>query len=136
MGRLINMLIMMSAILLVFFFVGLVPADSLSSSLIQIILNPVAFFSSTDITTFLGKLGVTLGATLLGGITAYLTDKSDFIIFGFFLGILIQFGADFLKIYNYVYSVNPIIATLIFSPILFIYAWTIIEWWRGTDINA
>jgi hypothetical protein len=91
------------------------------------ILNGDASSSGGQIASLLAQLattGIAVGSLIVG-------LKNDSILFagvGFSLALLV---GDFINIYNYMYSFNPVIAILIFSPITVLYVFTCLEWVRG-----
>ena len=122
----------MGGLLLLFYFGGLIQ-DSLTSSLLNVLLNPEVMQSMdflVDLTLW-GLLAV--GATLL--IIKAGADINLVIMFGL-SGVLLGFAWDFLKVIQSVGSTSPVggvLVTMVFAPFLLMYAIGISEWWRGVD---
>ena len=58
--------------------------------------------------------------------------NTELILMGTFSIFLLGFLWDFLAVVGVVFSVNPVLGVLIFSPLMFLWLITIIEFWRGT----
>ncbi len=44
---------------------------------------------------------------------------------------LLGFGWDFIIIFSTVASVSAMFAIMVFSPLMFLWLLTVLEWWRG-----
>ena len=130
MGKLAIYILVMSGLVLLFYFTGLLQ-DTGSSTLLTLVLDPEGFRNSDlnlkAIIVLEGLLatGIVIGFAIAGNI--------ELGIMGVFVIYLSNLLWDFIAVFNKVYSVNPVIAILFFSPVLFLFVVTILEWWRGTD---
>lgn len=129
MAKLTTYLLVMSGIILLTYFFGLLE-NTATSGLLNLLLNPSdAGKSNIYIQIVLVvELAVLVGATVFS-----LTQRTDFPLIALLVMPLINFGWDFMAIYAIMASVNVVAATLIFSPVFLVYILTVIEWWRGVD---
>lgn len=140
MGKLTTYTLMMSGLLLLFYFTGLLQecddngmceATSPNSQLLNFLMRPENVKSSV--------VG-TKGILILEGVAAALIITTGLIIGNIELAVMGSFaiyyfnlGWDFLAVFNRVRGANPVIAVLIFGPILLYYVIVILDWWRGRD---
>ena len=128
MGKFGTYIIVMSGLMLLFYFTGLTEQTG-TTTLLNLLLNPEAFqdtpiaIKATAVLTGILASAIVVGFAVAGNIE---------------LGVMVAFTTflfnsmwDFLDVFNKVASVNPVIAILIFSPLLFLFIVTTIEWWRG-----
>jgi len=130
MGKITTYLIVMSGLMLIFYFGGLIESTP-NSTLLNLLLSPSDLQNTnpaTRVMLAIQAVGIT-GAVLLG---FYLSNAELIAMAGFSLYLFNLFW-DFLVVYNKVASVNKVIAIFIFSPILIMYVVTIAEFWRGRD---
>ena len=114
--------------MLLFYFTGITEQTG-TTTLLNLLLNPEGF-QETPITI--------KAIAVLTGILASAIVVGFAIAGNVELGVMVSFTTflfnslwDFLAVFNKVAAVNPVIAVLIFSPLLFLFIVTIIEWWRG-----
>lgn len=151
MGRVATFLTILICLDLLFIITGQLCADgtqcSFTSFIFSMALNPSLATASTWFHQIFGDVGSLLSgspstgvvAQLLGGITTtlvsigaiYAAFKSDSILFASAGFVLTLLADDFIVIYHYIYTSSPIVAILIFSPIVTIYIFTCMEWIRG-----
>lgn len=82
--------------------------------------------SPTGIISILaGAIGVTIGS---------LVTRSDSLLFlstaGLALGVL---ASDFVVIFRYLFSLNPVLAIFVMAPTMIIFVLVIVDWSRGKD---
>lgn len=129
MGKLTTYIIVMSGLMLLFYFSGLL-GDTPNSTLLDMLLSPEGFNVSDFNTQILLVLG---GIAGIGIIIGVVTQNIELVLMSPLAIWLMALLWDFLNVANKVYSTNPVIAVLLFSPILFLFGITIAEWWRGRD---
>lgn len=120
--------LVMSGLILLFYFGGLLQQTP-SSTFLNLILNPSSFQETPlALKAVLAIEGILASAIIVGfGIGGNLE-----------LGVMVSFSVfifnslwDFISVYQLVAAVNPVIAILLFSPALFLFVITMLEWWRG-----
>ena len=131
MGKLTTYILIMSGLMLLFYFSGLLPEGTVSNTLLSMLLNPGNLKNSpigldSDV-LFTGVMtaGLVIGYLLYSNVELGITA-----IFVLAMG---GFLWDFTRVYNVVYLANPVIAILLFSPVMLLFIITLIEWWRGRD---
>ena len=128
MGKFGTYVMVMSGLMLLFYFTGITDQTG-TTTLLNLLLSPEGFqntpISVKAVAIFTGILAsaIVVGFAIAGNVE---------------LGVMVAFTTflfnslwDFLSVYSKVASVNPVIAVLIFSPLLFLFVVTTIEWWRG-----
>jgi len=130
MGKLTTYIIVMSGIMLLFYFGGLIDATP-NSTFLNLLLSPEKIQTLTLYEKGILVLeGIGAAAIITLGI---LTRNIELAVMGPFAIYYFNLGWDFLAVFNKVRSVNPVIAILFFSPMMILYVITILEWWRGRD---
>jgi|TARA_Y100000310_G_scaffold342241_1_gene444515 hypothetical protein len=125
MGKLTNYIVLMSGLVLLFYFTGLIETSA-SATLLDTLLSPQSIADSP-----LGsKVKIAIGAIIaLGGIAGGIIFNNKQIvqngIIGFFM---FSFFLDFLEVYNKLATGNEVLAILIISPLLLLYVITVYEW--------
>ena len=140
MGKLTTYTLMMTGLMLLFYFTGLVQectddglceADSPNSQLLNFLIRPENSRSS-----IIGQKGILIlegvGAVFLIAAGLFIGNV-ELAVMGSFAIYYFNLGWDFLAVFNRVRAANPVIAILFFGPILFFYVIVIIDWWRGRD---
>ena len=130
MGKFGTYVIMISGLMLLFYFTGLTDQTG-TTTLLNLLLNPEEFqntpisIKATAVLTGILASAIVVGFAVAGNIE---------------LGVMIAFTTflfnslwDFIDVYSKVASVNPPLAILIFSPLFFLFIITIVEWWRGVS---
>lgn len=131
MGKLTTYALLITGLILLFYFTGLLENTG-TSTLLNMLLVPQGFNDSTfqdRFTLALEGIAVIGGAILIGTITRNL----ELAVMGAFTLWLSTLLFDFTRVAMRVYAQNPVIAILIFSPLLFLLFLTLMEWWRGRD---
>ncbi|KKM62199.1 hypothetical protein LCGC14_1524070 [marine sediment metagenome] len=136
MGKMINLIIILVFIDLLFIVTGqLSIAETNPSSLIlQAILDPQTILSTQFFTLFFRVAGLatilTTGAVLVG-----IINKAGIDIIGFASATVLLTGlaGDYITIWNLLRAQNPVLATLIFAPIILMFIFILVEWVRGKD---
>lgn len=129
MGKLTTYMLVMSGIILLMYFFGLLE-NTATSGLLNLLLNPSEFANSNLYVQIIliVEVAVVVGATVFS-----ITQRTDFPLIALLVVPLLNFGWDFMAVYAIMASINPIIATVIFSPLFIVYVLTVVEWWRGVD---
>jgi hypothetical protein len=152
MGKLSNMIILMLGITIMFNLFGLV-SNNFAPGIIQTTMNlgqnittldPETGLSTTKVITLKDSpialaiaaiIGITLAAAAAGLIWS---EKSESLIIAqnwgqtaSILGLLLSLAYDFFSVFLYIAGAVPLLATIVFAPILVYYLFTVLEWWRG-----
>lgn len=129
MGKLTTYMFIMSGVILLAYFFGLVE-NTATSTFLNLLLNPGSLQTSTLYT----KLILIVETAIIVGATIFsVTQKSDFPLIALLIVPLLNFGWDFMTIFQKMSASNTTIAILVFSPFILVYILTVIEWWRGFD---
>jgi len=133
MGKFTFYIMVMSGLMLIFYFGGI--ADNTGTSdFLNILLNIGDIKSSQLWDLILGPFGF---FTLMGGLailsSLFFRANPEQVYLIPIVTYFLSLGFDFLLIFNKVYSVNSVIAVLIFSPVFLLYIVTVVEWYRGKD---
>lgn len=135
MGKLVTYLSILIFMDLFFILTGQVGQLSVSSLILNLILNLVNYAQSGfyeavfSLATGIGSLAVTVG------VVSGIINKSGIELLAF-IGIglsLLTLTGDFISIFNYLYTLNNVLAIVIMSPLVILYMVTILEWVRGKD---
>ena len=127
MGKLTKYIIVMSGLVLLFYFTGILENTG-SSTLLTMLLSPEDLPDSS----FNAQLLLVLGGIGLGTIIVGIVTRNIELALMAPLAIwLMSLMWDFLYVYVKISQINVVLATLFFAPILFLYGITIVEWWRG-----
>lgn len=127
MGKMATYLMIMTGILLMMYYGGLITTPD---TLLTLILNPSSISYSMFFTEMLaaieliGLIGIVVVAVALRNPTI--------IVFGAVMIFLFDLGFSFLQVFVVLTSIDPNftpLAILLFAPLLFIFGLTCIEWW-------
>lgn len=132
MGKFTKYFVIMSGLLLLFYFSGNLPPETANAAFLKLLLNPSDFQTSSWVAkAILAIEGIAAVAIVIGSVIGgrlELAVVSGMTIFAF------NIGWDFLYVLIVVAGVNPVLSILLFSPIALMFAPTIIEWWRGIGV--
>jgi len=131
MGKLITLLAILIFIDMLFIITGQLVLDSPSSVIISAVTDPSSLKDSNFwaiLVTGLGGLAV-VGAVIAG----IATRSSDILVFVLMATSLSLLIGDYVSIFNHLYALNNVMATIILVPVIVIFALVIIEWLRGKD---
>lgn len=137
-GKLFMFIGIVSGLMLLFYFTGLtrvcegeVCASGASSQLLDMLLSPedISFgdMKNKGEVLLVGAVAVIAGAGL------WLSGKPELAIIAPFAVFLMGLAFEVGRVLSIVYSVNPVIALLLFAPIMILIVPTVLEWWRGKD---
>lgn len=130
MGKLTTYIIVMSGLMLLFYFTGLLD-NTVNSTFLDLILNPESIRNSDlNLQILLALEGILATSLVVGFAVAgniELGLRSAFAIF------LMNLLWDFLRVFGEIYIESPVIALLLFSPLLLLYAITLMEWTGKQD---
>lgn len=130
MGKLTTYVIMMSGLMLLFYFSGLIQ-DTGNSALLNLILSPENMpTSDLRLNLFLVLEGILAAAVITIGLVS---GNIELALMGPYAIYLFNLFWDFLAVYQKVAESNQVLATILFAPILILYMITIVEFWRGND---
>lgn len=133
MGKLVNSLLLIVAMeMAMVLFLGI---SSPTTSLYSMFSNPEIFLESS----LLAKISATLTLVAAVGIViGAVVTQYDFLVFGGLSLILLSYGATFFEFYQKINSIEGFgaetyISLIIIVPIVIIYGYTILKFWRGSD---
>ncbi len=131
MGKLTTYLLVMSGLMLIFHFSGLIDTGTTpNSQLLDFLLNPQDYQTSTIWLKITGVLAViTAGAVLL----SLFTSRPELAAISPLAAFLIFFFMDVMAIFAKLRETNQIMAIILFAPMMFLMLFTIVDWWRGKD---
>ncbi len=128
MGKFGTYIIIMSGLTLLFYMTGLLP-ETANSVLLNFLLDPSAFQDSNLSIKALLAIEAILASAIVVGFA---------VVGNIELGVMVSFSIaifnilwDFIAIVTLVLSINPALGLLVFSPLLFLFVVTMLEWWRG-----
>lgn len=130
MGKLTTYLLMISGILLLMWYGGILTE---TNSLLGMLLSPENFSESPLTGVIMAAFAITasLGVYLAAWAVTGNREKAALAPVAIFI---LGLGYDFIQVYIKLKSLSPNftpILVLIFAPILLIFTLTIIEWWNG-----
>ena len=140
MGKLTTYIMIMSGLMIMFYFGGLISdctndglceSTTPNSLLLDHLMHPENIKSSTlatKITTAIALIGV--GAAIILG---FANRNIELAVTGAVATYLFTLLLDFIAVFNRLRAIRPELAIIIFAPTLLLYCVTIIEWWRGQD---
>lgn len=129
MERLYKYIMVMSGLMLLFYFSGLLQ-DTASSDLLDILLTPESF-GDVDSTLYVKITAALLGITALGGIIIGIVTKNvELAVMSPLTVWILSLFFDFIRVFTIVYNTNLVIAVLLFSPIMILWFITAVDWWR------
>lgn len=132
MGKLSTYLITMSGIIIISYAFGLLQ-NTFTSAILNVVFNPTSAETSA-LFQFLLQPGTGFIALALSIVVTAIVQvtKNDFMIIAPIVAVLLNFMFDFLAIFQVIAAAtHTIVATMIFSPLIVLYFFTVIEWWRG-----
>lgn len=133
MGKLVNSLLLIIAIeFSMILFLG-IPTPI--SSLVELVTSPELFTKAALIDqivtslTLVGVAGIAIGTIF---------SKQDFLVFGGLSLIFLSYGATFFRLYQTLnalphFGKESYIAIIITAPLIIIYVYTVLKFWRGSD---
>jgi hypothetical protein len=131
MGKFTNYILLLSGFFIIFYIFGL--NDGATGSLIGLLLNIGSLKSYINSGQGWGAIGLIIGGLTTYGVVAIITRQffSESLALATLLPFLLGFAYDFVVIYKSVAQISSIIALLVLSPMIVVYVFTVIEWWRG-----
>ena len=130
MGKFGTYVVIMSGLMLLFYFTGITDQTG-TTTLLNLLLNPEGFQETPIAIKAIAVLtGILASAVVVGFAVAGNIELGVMVAFTTFLFNSLW---DFLDVFSKVAAVNPVIAVLIFSPLLFLFVITTVEWWRGVS---
>ncbi len=131
MGKFGTYVLVMSGLILLFYFTGITEQTG-TTTLLNLLLNPEGFQETPLAIKAVAVLtGILASAIVVGFAIAGNVELGVMVAFTTFLFNSLW---DFLEVYSKVAAVNPPLAILVFSPLLFLFVVTTIEWWRGITV--
>ncbi len=130
MGKFGTYVVVMSGLMLLFYFTGITEQTG-TTTLLNLLLNPEGFQETPIAIKAIAVLTGILASVIVVGFA--IAGNVELGVMVAFTTFLFNSLWDFLAVFNKVAAVNPVIAVLIFSPLLFLFIVTTIEWWRGVS---
>ena len=130
MGKMATYIIMLTGIMLLFHIAGLIENTG-NSELLNLALDPSSIADTPTYVVLLETFAVVIAAGVI--IIGLIFNISELAIIAPMALYFLNMGWDFLAVFNKVKATSPIIALLIFSPLLILWLVVIIDWWRGRD---
>ena len=137
MGKLTVYILVMSGIMLLMYYGGMIDG---ADTLLTLLLNPQnisfsSFFTDNIVAVIEGLAGAAIGLALIASGKPELAAMS---VLAIYLGDL---GFNFIKVFNKLASIGAAegsvfgsylpIAIILFAPIILLFCVTLVEWWRG-----
>ncbi len=130
MGKFANYIVIMSGLTLLFYFAGLLDQTP-NSTLLNLLLTPQTMQDTGfSIRALLAIQAILASAIVVGFAIAGNIELGVMVSFTVFLFNTLW---DFIAVFSIVAASNPVIAILVFSPMLFLFIVTVLEWWRGVS---
>ena len=138
MSKIITMTMMMTGIMLLFYFGGLIQEETddgtcegqtPNSKLLNILLQPECMKDSTVGRKTILTLGSITGVLVIAA--AVFIPNFELMVMGGFALYFLTLLWDFMVVFQKVYAVAPVLAILIFAPLTLTFIIVIIDWWRG-----
>ena len=129
-NKLTTYLFVLSGIMLLFYFTGLVTGTS-DTVLLNMLLGVENWQNSpmqAKVVAVISIAGV-VGAVIV----SFLSRNFELAAMATFATYILNIGWDFTQVISVIMAENKVIAILIFSPIMLVYLLTIVEFWRGRD---
>ena len=117
---------------LLFIITGQLVLNSPTSAISQAILDP-RNIQATQFFTLIVTGGILTLSIVTGFFVGIITRTVEFF---FFVAIAVGFltlGGDFVTIFIHLASFNLVFATIIMSPIMILFFFTVLEWLKGRD---
>ncbi len=129
MGKFGTYVVIMSGLMLLFYFTGLLESTP-SSTLLNLLLDPIAFQTNVLTTEIIIIFsGIAATAIIVGLVSR---ANTELIFMGAFTIFLFGLLWDFIAVAAVVFNINPVLGILVFSPLFILWSVTAIEWFRGT----
>lgn len=131
MGKLVSLILILVIVDILFLLTGQLAIDSPSSLIIAAIQDPSALTGLNWWVIIINQISIlALTSTVVVGLVTRASDILVWIPTSLVFSVLI---GDYLTIYNTLASINTPLAIAIMSPILIVFALTLLEWVRGKD---
>lgn len=133
MGKMIYLLVTVIAVQFVLIFTG--ASEIPGSSLWDIFINPAEWNKLSLLSLMQDSMLIIGAGALIGG----LIIKNDLMVFSGLSGVLFTFGISLYNLWQQIAKepsfggAGETIASFIVGPLVFLYIFTVIEWWRGRD---
>lgn len=140
MSKMLTWISIISGLLLMSYMFGVLPEESSTGFVLSAILHPENLSTFKPIVILLG-LGTAMGAVGLAAVvisnltTSKFAVPEQYLIYGM-VAPLMSFGYDFYLIYQSLSTIGAagqVIGFMVLSPLLIMYAISVIEWWRGVN---
>lgn len=131
MGKLTTYLLVMSGIMLLMYFGGVLETNG-TTTLLNLLLSPENLSQTQLSTRIIFAIEAIAGTAI--AVALVIAGKPELALMAPVAVYLFDLGWGFLDVFNKIVSTSPNyipIATLFFAPLLLLYGVTILEWWRG-----
>jgi len=133
MGKLANFIVILVFLDLLFIVTGQIGINSPSSIIFQALISPGDIQASTMWILIIGAIGVAGLAGSAGAISGIVTTPLEIAALTVTAIFLAGIAGDFISIYNILRVHNEILALIFMSPIIVLFAFTIVEWLLKKD---
>jgi len=136
MGKMINFVAFLIVINLLFHFAGLIPEHTATGYLLKTLgITDPENFDSTRLWIILAGLTGVIAAGITAGLIRGISplDIVSMEAAVLLVPVLIAIGWDMILLFLMFKEISVALATVIFSPLLVIYALTVFDWVRGRD---
>jgi hypothetical protein len=132
MGKLLNFISLMSGLVLIFYFGGMLTGTA-TSELLSLSLDPSNLQNRDWV-----KIVFSVSAVVISLASTFVSRSinSDFFLMIPFVTIFLNFGWDFLVIYQTLVAqseISGLIGAMVFGPLMLMYVVAVVEWWRGLE---
>lgn len=122
MSRIVPYTLIMSGMVILFYFAGITG----SNSLLEIMLNPESMSVNQFVALLIGALSSISGIAI--GIITRNPEIAAMTTFVPYYGYLLY---EFINVFIALKAINYVLSIIIVSPILLLYFITLLDWWRG-----
>lgn len=129
MGKFTTYILIMTGTIIISYFAGILPPETANSTLLNLVLDPQAYQNSAlTLKAILAIEGITAAAIIVG---FAISGNLELGVMTSATLFLLNLFWDILAIFNIAFAVNEVFALFLFSPLMFLWVVTTIEWWRG-----
>lgn len=125
-------LVVMFGISMLFYMNGLLD-NTADSILFSWLLNPEGIQHSSGYVAYIGAIFLIVLGSAAVVVGYFGGTQSALISLLPITTLLLSFGWDFIRVFLKVREASPVLAVLIFSPLMIIFIFVVIDYWRGND---
>lgn len=130
MSRTATFIFIMTGAMVVFHYLGLIPGGSTPGLLLDLVLNP----QNIAINELYTQIRIAIAAVgTVGVFFGIIFGKADQAVVAGVALYLLGLGSDFVGLFTVINAAAPVFAVLLCGPLLIMYLFTVVEWWRGMN---